>query len=84
MRKTGVLSLSRVSYNYAITPDNEIVMLNPTIIDDAMYELGINLNLDYHYQFKNNFFIGARINTVVLISIGLESMVFSPVLGVKF
>ncbi len=80
----NVLSLSRVSYNYAITPDNEIVMLNPTIIDDAMYELGINLNLDYHYQFKNNFFIGARINTVVLISIGLESMVFSPVLGVKF
>ena len=51
-------------------------------VDDQ--QLGINLNLDYYYQFENKFFIGARVNTIYLISIGLEGFVFSPIFGVKF
>ena len=49
-----------------------------------MEEIGINITLDYYYQFKSNLFVGLRANTIYLISIGMEGITLTPVLGVKF
>lgn len=75
---------SKVEPWFSIDDNGELIISSINMINDTDYELGFNLNLDYHYQFKNNFFLGAKVNTVYLISIGLESIVFSPVIGVKF
>jgi len=56
--------------------------LGTRVLDD--HELGINMNLDYHYDFKNRLFIGARVRGTYLISIGIDHIVFSPIIGVKF
>ncbi|OQY01403.1 MAG: hypothetical protein B6I20_07740 [Bacteroidetes bacterium 4572_117] len=77
------IDISRASYSL-LSDNGQYYINNPEIIDGYDEQLGINLNLDYYYQFKNNFFMGARVNTIYLISIGLEGFVFSPVLGVKF
>jgi len=56
-------------------------------LDAGVYqdpELGINLNLDYSYEFKSKLFVGARLNGLYLISIGFESLYLSPIIGVKF
>lgn len=79
----NIRSTTQADYGIEII-DGQTYLTDPYIDEVDDQQLGINLNLDYYYQFKNNFFIGARVNTIYLISIGLEGFVFSPVFGVKF
>ena len=76
---------STTSASYEIETNNgNIYFTNPHISETDDFEIGINLNLDYYYLFNNSLFVGARVNTVYLLNIGLENFIFSPVLGVKF
>ena len=79
----GVLydRLSNSSTDVYVDNNNNLIIEQPVYIDQ---ELGLNLNLDYYYQFKSNFFLGARANVVYLLSIGFENIAFTPVVGVKF
>jgi len=66
---------------YAYTQNGKLY-LGTNVENDP--ELGINLNLDYHYEFNSKLFIGARASGTYLISIGFDHLVFSPIVGVKF
>lgn len=77
------LLYSNVTYEF-YQNNEQVYIANPHIVEGVDEQLGLNFNLDYHHQFKNNFFLGARVNAVYLLSIGLENFIFSPVLGVKF
>lgn len=48
------------------------------------YEIGISFNLDYYYQFSNNFLLGLRIDSNVIWALGLEGLTFSPLFGFRF
>jgi len=75
--------------NKASLAKNDIVINNGVIQSIAPFidnvvdeEIGQVLNLDYYYQFKNNFFLGVRANVTYVL--GFEGITFTPVLGVKF
>ena len=81
----NIWTVYKAEYFISTNPDGNIVITEMYVDGDPDYEMGIHLNLDYYYQFNNNFFIGARVNTVYLFTVSsLESFVFSPVIGVKF
>ncbi len=81
----NIWTTSKAQYIINQTTNGDLILSDFAVSSSSDSELGINLNLDYHYQFKNNFFVGARINTVYLISVAsFESIVLSPIIGVKF
>ncbi len=61
---------------------NGKLYLGTRVLDDQ--ELGINVNLDYHYELSNKLFFGVRASGTYLISIGFDHLVLSPIIGVKF
>lgn len=80
----NIRSTTNVNYGYEIA-NNQVYLTGISIIDEDFPDLGFNISLDYYYQFKNNFFLGARVNAIYLFSVTtLEGMVFSPIIGVKF
>ncbi len=80
----NIRSTINISYSYEIV-NNQVVLTDLSFVEDNFPDLGFNINIDYYYQFKNNFFTGIRINTIYLFTVTtLEGMVFSPIIGVKF
>jgi len=78
------LTTSSAEYHISVNPDGSYSFSNPYILNTVDKEIGINISLDYYYIFKNNLFVGVRANAIYLISIGMEGLTFTPVLGVKF
>ncbi len=78
------LTTSTADYDISINSDHSLSFSNPHIFNRVDEEVGLNISLDYYYLFKNNLFLGIRANTIYLISIGMEGLTFTPVLGVKF
>lgn len=88
MPSVGILlnirSTTQTYYTYEVE-NGRLMLTSLYIVEDDFPDMGFNLSLDYYYQFKNNFFIGARFNAIYLFTVTtLEGIVFSPVLGFKF
>jgi len=80
----NILSTTTAEYYGDIHDDGSITNFNPYISDVNDKEIGINLSLDYYYQFKSNLFVGVRANAIYLLGIGMEGLSFTPIVGVKF
>lgn len=80
----NIRSTTNVDYGIKYI-DNQPFLYDLRIIDEDFADMGFNLSVDYYYQFKNKFFIGARANAIYLFTVStLEGLVFSPVFGFKF
>lgn len=55
-----------------------------TSYSDIFYEIGIDLYLDYYYQFTSGFFMGLRADTNVIWALGFEGLTLSPLFGFRF
>ncbi len=78
------LTTSTADYDITVNPDQSLSFSNPHIFNRIDQEIGINLNIDYYYLFKSNLFLGFRANAIYLLSIGMEGLGFTPIVGVKF
>ena len=55
-----------------------------TSYSHKFYEIGFTIDLDYYYQFTNNFLFGLRIDTNVIWALGFEGLTISPLFGFRF
>ncbi len=55
-----------------------------TSYSQKFYEIGFSFNLDYYYQFTNNFLLGLRIDSNVIWALGFEGLTISPLFGFRF
>ena len=78
--------MSTTNVEYGLDYVNNTWFITDLRIEDRDFpDLGFNINIDYYYQFKNNLFLGARVNAIYLFTVTtLEGFVFSPVVGFKF
>ncbi len=56
--------------------------IHPVLLNNIDAEIGLNLLLDYYYQFNNKLFLGVRASVYYVL--GFEGITLTPVLGVKF
>lgn len=56
--------------------------IHPVLINNIDSEIGLNLLLDYYYQFNNKLFLGVRAGVYYVL--GWEGVTLTPVFGVKF
>lgn len=79
----------KLKREYNLNPDISFedvsgqLYLYPTY-SHVFYEIGFTLNLDYYYQFKSGFFLGARSDTNIIWSLGFEGLTISPLFGFRF
>lgn len=81
MPALGVL-FNRLTTSHAIFSPNINNSIHPVLINNIDNEIGLNLLLDYYYQFNNKLFLGIRAGAYYVL--GMEGITLTPVFGVKF
>ncbi len=81
MPALGVL-YNRLTTSYAAFTPGINNSIHPVLLNNIDAEIGLNLLLDYYYQFNNNLFLGVRASVYYVL--GWEGVTLTPVIGVKF
>jgi hypothetical protein len=55
-----------------------------TSYSETFYEIGLDISIDYYYQFNSGFFMGFRADTNVIWALGFEGLTLSPLFGFRF
>lgn len=79
----------KLKREYNFYPDITIDEVNGqtyiyTRYSQIFYEIGFTINLDYYYQFANNFYMGLRADTNIIWAVGFEGLTISPLFGFRF
>jgi len=78
------IHLSENIYQGRTTVENTTWVASPKMVKTIYNDLGVSLNLDYYYNFKNSFFCGVHLAGNWIMAIGLETLAVSPFIGVRF
>ena len=64
---------------------NGIMWVAAPDIEEITYnDIGLSLNLDYCYNFSTSFYAGVHLGSNIIMGIGIETITFSPLIGVRF